>query len=217
MPTNRPIASSPAAPARSDEELARSAQEGSPEALQELVRRYQVPLLRFLRRGPCPREAEDVLQETWLRAVRSLAKYRPGKPFKPWVFTIGYRVAVDVARSRAASDARITALVPRIAAVEPGPAQRLEQAEWAERFWANVRESLGEECFTAAWLHYGESMRPREVAKVLGRSQAWVRTMLYRSRKRLSRLFENVTPAAAAANSGDNRRGGSYDLLKLGP
>jgi RNA polymerase sigma-70 factor (ECF subfamily) len=200
-----------AAAACSDEELARSAQEGSLEALEELVRRYQVPLLRFLRRGPCPREAEDVLQETWLRAMRSLDRYRAGKPFKPWIFTVCYRLAVDFARKRTPNP--LVELTSSNPSPGPGPAERVERAEWAERFWATVRDVLGEECFTAAWLQYGESMPPREVAKVLGRSQVWVRTMLYRSRKRLSPLFEDAP--FAPAKSGDNRPGWSYDLTKL--
>jgi RNA polymerase sigma factor (sigma-70 family) len=202
----------PARAARSDEQLAASAREGSPEALDELVRRYQVPLLRFLRRGPCPREAEDVLQEAWLRAMRSLDTYRPGRPFKPWIFTVCYRVAVDVSRKREA--ALSIGIDHANASPAPGPAERVERAEWAERLWSAVRQALGEEGFAAAWLHYGESMPPREVAAVLGRSQVWVRTTLYRGRKRLSRLFETLP---TAGNSGDRKRTGSYDLINADP
>jgi RNA polymerase sigma-70 factor (ECF subfamily) len=211
QPTAR-LSGASAAPARPDEELARSARDGSLEALEELVRRYQVPLLRFLRQGPCPREAEDVLQETWLRAMRSLGQYKPGRPFKPWIFTICYRVAVDVSRKR--SPASSVEIGPLNRSSAPDPAESVAQAEWAGQFWSAVRQALGDESFAAAWLHYGESMPPREVAVVLGRSQVWVRTMLYRSRKRLAKLFENG--AHDTGNSGDNRRRPSYDLPKVG-
>jgi len=194
--------------------LAASAQSGSLQALEELVRRYQVPLLRFLRRGPCPREAEDVLQETWLRAMRSLDRYRLGKPFKPWIFTVCYRLAVDASRKRPPAASLDENNCPN-ASPAPDPAARLERAEWAERFWLTVRRELGDACFTVAWLHYGESLPPREVASVLRRSQVWVRTMLYRSRKRLARVFENAP--SAPVNPGDKQRGRSYDLLKLEP
>ena len=205
------VATAPAA--RSDEDLARSARDGSMAALEELVRRYQVPLLRFLRGGPCPRDAEDVLQETWIRAMRSLDRYRPDKPFKPWIFTVSYRLAVDAARRR--SPASSTENASSNPSAAPGPAERVERAEWADHFWATVRQALGDECFAAAWLHYGESMPPRSVARVLGRSQVWVRTMLYRSRKRLSLLLANAP--TATANFGDRRRGWSYDSLTVGP
>jgi RNA polymerase sigma-70 factor, ECF subfamily len=217
MPSDLPSGlgdQAPARAARSDEELAASARAGSLEALEELVRRYQVPLLRFLRRGPCPREAEDVLQEAWLRAMRSLDAYRPGRPFKPWIFTIAYRLAVDAARKRSPASLEAVESSMTTPARALGPAERVERAEWAERFWAAVRQALGDEGFAAAWLHYGESMPPREVAAVLGRSQVWVRTTLYRSRKRLSRLFERATPLAR--NSGDSIEAGSYDLVDLG-
>jgi RNA polymerase sigma-70 factor (ECF subfamily) len=170
-----------------------------------------VPLLRFLRRGPCPRDAEDILQETWIRAMRSLDRYRPGKPFKPWIFTVSYRLAVDAARRRLPGSSSENASPNQ--SPTPGPAERVERAEWAQLFWKTVRQALGEECFAAAWLHYGESMPPREVARILGRSQVWVRTMLYRSRKRLSLLLVNAS--FAGENSSDKRRGWSYDALTV--
>ena len=171
----------------------------------------QVPLLRFLR-GPCPREAEDVLQETWLRAMRSLDRYRPGKPFKPWIFTVCYRLAVDAARKRPSATSLPTDC--NNPSARPGPGERVERTEWVERFWAAVRQEFGDASFTVAWLHYGESMPPREVAGVLGQTQVWVRTTLHRSRKRLSRPLRK--PASDIANSGDKRCGWSYDLLNLG-
>ena len=71
--------------ARSDEDLARDAQGGSMSAFEELARRFQTPLVGFLhRRFPSFRDAEDVAQETLIRAYRSLDKYHPGRPFRTW-------------------------------------------------------------------------------------------------------------------------------------
>ena len=173
----------PAVPAdrRTDEALAAAARGGSAAAFEELVRRYQLVLLRFLQRR-VPREAEDVLQEAFLRAYRALPSYRDGRPFKPWLFTIAYRLAVDTTRRP-----RLAVNVdadPVAAAVDPG------RAEAAEHLWAAVRRAVGDEPFTAVWLHYADGLPPREVAAVMGRSGAWVRTTLHRARKQLAAVLD---------------------------
>ena len=156
----------PPPPPPTDEALAAQARAGSAEAFEELVRRYQVPLLRFLhRRGP--QQAEDALQETFLRAYRYLGSYRDGRPFKPWLFTIAHRLSIDAARRSARP-------VPEPESeVGENPADRAARAEAAERLWADVRRALGDAAYTAVWLHYAESLPPRQVAAVMGRSWVW--------------------------------------------
>ncbi len=183
---------SPPTPAAADEELARAARTGSAAAFEELVRRYQVPLLRFLRRRS-PREAEDVLQETFLRAYRSLHQYRDGWPVKPWLFTIAYRASVDAGRRPAGPRGLAGECDP--GDTRPGPADRAERADSAGRLWAAVRAALADDPFTAVWLHYADGLPPRQVAAVMGRSPVWVRTTLHRARRRLTdALADALTP-----------------------
>ena len=78
--------SGPTAKAPSDEELARCAQEGCTASFEELVRRFQVPLLHFLRRWTTTEEAEDLVQDTFLRAYRNLHRYRPTARLATWLF-----------------------------------------------------------------------------------------------------------------------------------
>ena len=180
--TTLAVPTSPPPPTEPDEALARLARAGSAAAFETLVRRYQVPLLRFLQRRGTPWEAEDVLQESFLRAYQSLHRYREGRPFKPWLFTIAYRLSIDAGRQRAGP----RAAVDDPADGGPGPAERSERAESAERLWSAVRAALGDEPFTAVWLHYADGLPPREVAAVMNRSQVWVRTTLHRARRRLA-------------------------------
>ena len=63
-------------PAASDEDLALRAQQGCADAFEELVRRYQVPLVRFLRRLGNGAEAEDLTQDTFVRAYENMHRYR---------------------------------------------------------------------------------------------------------------------------------------------
>jgi RNA polymerase sigma-70 factor (ECF subfamily) len=71
-------------------------QQADPEAPAALVIALSPALLRFFRSQVAGREqAEDLLQETWLRIHRVRHTYRPGEPVLPWVYAIARRVRVD--------------------------------------------------------------------------------------------------------------------------
>jgi RNA polymerase sigma-70 factor (ECF subfamily) len=71
-------------------------QQADPEAPATLVVALSPALLRFFRSQVASREqADDLLQETWLRIHRVRHTYRPGMPVLPWVYAIARRVRVD--------------------------------------------------------------------------------------------------------------------------
>jgi len=83
-------------PAGNPEELMRSYQCADPDSATALVNLLSPALLRFFRSEPVSREqAEDLLQETWMRIHRVRHTYRPGEPFLPWMYAIARRVRVD--------------------------------------------------------------------------------------------------------------------------
>jgi RNA polymerase sigma-70 factor (ECF subfamily) len=84
-----PLASEP-----SDETLLRSWQEGDASAFEALFRRWQGPLHRHLTRMlDDPAAADDLVIETFLRLQRHRARWRPGTPLRPWLFTIARNLA----------------------------------------------------------------------------------------------------------------------------
>ena len=171
----------------SDEDLARDARAGSLAAFEELARRVQVPLVRFLsRRFPSRGDAEDVAQEALVRTYQAIGTYREGARFRTWVFTIAYRVAVSRGRAR-----RTTTEVPDgIGDGRAEPAEALERRERGERVWATARAVLSDEQVAALWLFYVEELPAGEVARVLGRSWVSVKTMLHRARRKLAPHLE---------------------------
>jgi RNA polymerase sigma-70 factor, ECF subfamily len=172
-----------------DEELARDARAGSLACFEELVRRYQVPLLRFLqRRSPRPEDAEDVLQDTFLRAYQSLNKYNDHYRFKTWLFTIAYRLAVSAARATRPTMALVDSA---FSADQGGPDGDALRRESHETLWDLARRTLGDEQYAVLWLHYVEDASPRDIATVMGRSWVWVRTALHRSRRKLAEVTSN--------------------------
>src|ERR1700681_1237980 len=71
-------------------------QQADPDAPGALVDALSPALLRFFKSQVASREqADDLLQETWLRIHRVRHTYRPGEPVLPWVYAIARRVRVD--------------------------------------------------------------------------------------------------------------------------
>jgi len=71
-------------------------QQADPEAPAFLVGALSPALMRFFQSQACSRQqADDLLQETWLRIHRVRHTYRPGEPVLPWVYAIARRVRVD--------------------------------------------------------------------------------------------------------------------------
>lgn len=86
----------------SDEDLMlRYADEGDGDAFEILVSRHEKPVFNFIlkrcgRRG----EAEELLQETFLRVVRSSENYEPKAKFTTWLYTIARNLCIDLARKK---------------------------------------------------------------------------------------------------------------------
>jgi RNA polymerase sigma-70 factor, ECF subfamily len=83
------------------EALLRGYQEADVHATRELICRLSPDLLRFFLAQETTRtEAEDLLQNTWLRIHKARHTYRSGAPVLPWVFAIAKHVRVDGYRKR---------------------------------------------------------------------------------------------------------------------
>lgn len=189
--------------AASDEELARRAQEGCRASLDELLRRWQVPVLHFLRHRAAPGEAEDLLQETFLRVFTHLEQYRSRWAFRTWLFTIARRVAINGRRRPASPGAR----VELEAVVESGadPAELAARADSRAQLWEAAGRVLSEEESSALWLHYVEGLAAREVARVLGKSSIAVKVQIHRARKKLLPELRRLghAPEGCRASGGD--------------
>ena len=82
-------------------EVVRAAAGGDLAAFDALVRAYQAPLWRFLRHLLGDADlAEDVAQETFLRAYLALSSFRAGARFSTWLFQIGRNAGLDAIKAR---------------------------------------------------------------------------------------------------------------------
>ena len=84
---------------RTDESLMLAYRAGEAAAFHELVRRHRGPVFNFLVRQVGDRaRAEDLLQEAWLKVVRSAASYETRAKFTTWLYTIARNLCVDASR-----------------------------------------------------------------------------------------------------------------------
>src|SRR6185295_14538478 len=81
-----------------DEELIAAVARGEARALEELTRRWQTPLFRFIARHTGGRDVDDLYQETWLRVVRAAHRFRPERRFSTWLFQIAVNLCRDFRR-----------------------------------------------------------------------------------------------------------------------
>ena len=191
---------------RSEAELVVAAERGEAGAFEELVVMTQDRLynLTFRMTGH-HEEAEDVLQETYLRAHRSLASFEGGSQFYTWL----YRIAVNACLSRgrklgrrhefesasldasfAGSDGEST-LGASFAAGDGDPLEAASLLERERRVHEAI-SALPEEYRTVIVLRDIEGLSYDDVGKVTRSTRAAVKSRLHRARARLAELLADL-------------------------
>jgi RNA polymerase sigma-70 factor (ECF subfamily) len=162
------------------EELAALARSGDRASFEALVVRYRPRLVAFLaRRVASTADAEDVAQETFVRAHDHLDRYDPSRPFGTWLFTIGKNVAANHATAGARRAAR-----ERASGAEPAPSQASDASEAAD-LWQRAARILPPDTYRMLWLRYARSYSVGEIAAEMNRSSVAIKVMLFRARRRL--------------------------------
>lgn len=168
----------------SEEDLARRVQLGCVRSYEALDQRLRPRLVYLLQKRTGSREdAEDLAQQALIRAYQKIKTYDPRRRFKAWLFTIAVRLCIDAHRKRKVQTTGDS--VER--AVDPGqgPAETVSRMEGQRRLWALADRVLDPTQRTALWMHYGEDMKAKEIAKTLGITAVHVRVLLYRARRTL--------------------------------
>ena len=177
--------------ALTNRQLACRAQSRSMPAFTELVTRLEKRLYNFLlRRVQCPADAEDITQESFVRAWQSIERYDPTWEFSTWLFTIGRRLAANlVAKNKRAPKALGPGIEP---SYSDDPSKIANDIEQRSSLWELVQATLNTDQQTALWLRYGESMPVQDIARVLGRTSVSVRVMLFRARQTLAEKLDET-------------------------
>ncbi len=177
----------------SAEELALRSQHGCRASFAELVERYGVRLFDFLRyKTNSLQDAEDLVQDTFVKAYENIHRYDNSWKFSTWLFTIASRLASSHFRRL-----RPWRMLEEIESGGVGPGQMMVNRETGKNLWAMAAD-LSVNQYQALWLKYAKEMSIKDIAKVMRKSQVNVKVILYRARMNLAKRLQEVTVEEAA-------------------
>ncbi|MEM7476858.1 MAG: RNA polymerase sigma factor [Planctomycetota bacterium] len=167
------------------QDLAKRTKKGDELAFAEIYRRMYPRLRSFMtsRLHSQGIDAEEVIQEAFLKAWRNIEKFDEKFQFSTWIYTIAIRTAKDIQRSKT----RQMQLANRLAAEDPAreqpsAEQQVETIESSQNVWSVARSVLTPDQYSVMWLRYGEELSIQEIAKVLTKTSVGVRVLLHRAR-----------------------------------
>jgi len=143
--------------------------------------------------------AEELAQDTFVKAWRSLAAFDTTRRLSSWIFRIAHNTAIDALRRTKPPAESLDAppgtpgAPPEPAGpVEPDPLERAALARAIEDAMAHLRP----EYRAAIALRYDQDLPFDEIAQIIGVPEATARSHVHRGRKELSRLLreEGWTP-----------------------
>jgi RNA polymerase sigma-70 factor, ECF subfamily len=188
-------------PDNEEAEWIRAAQSGDRGAFARLLERYWDRLYRWLYRITRDRHAaEDLTQETFLKALAALQSFRPGSNFRAWIFRIAKNNFVNQKRSEKRTKHQLAddAAAPDLGGVETS-AENREALEVVSKAVADLPMDFR----MALLLRVEEGLSFRDVAKILGTTEETARWRVFKARQRLLKVLspELLPPGAATGET----------------
>jgi len=176
-----------------EKEILLNCLQGSEEGYKEIVGRYRAQLMAMALNILGNREdAEDALQETFLRALRNLERFDLRRSFKNWLYTILYRCCLDQLKKMK----RLHRLFQRMKNEHPGSFSRdsfpaLEKQSFSQSILKHLKPK--ERAVLCLWANEGFSSS--EMSRLLGCSPSTARVYLFNARKKIKAMLERENVA----------------------
>ncbi|HEV7919159.1 MAG TPA: sigma-70 family RNA polymerase sigma factor [Thermoanaerobaculia bacterium] len=172
------------------------ARQGDPEAFRQLVERHSKPIFRVAyRMTGNEHDADDVVQETLLRAYRQLEQFEERANFGTWLHRIAVNCSLDLLRSRGrhdkhyAGDTSDEQLQGEITAADPQPDRLLLSVELQQHVTAALERLSGNER-TAFILRHFDGMPVEEIGRTLGIQVNAAKHTIFRAVRKLREALE---------------------------
>jgi RNA polymerase sigma-70 factor (ECF subfamily) len=188
----------------SDQDVVLRARSGQEAAYRELIRRYERPVFALLFRMVRDRElAEDLAQETFVKALNAIDSYRPEFKFSSWIFKIANNAAIDHLRRReldtlsldgsphAETPEAMQATALQIGARQESPLDTVEAKELGGAIEAAIG-SLRPEYRSCILLRHVEGRAYEEIAEILNLPLGTVKTYIHRARNELRQSLAHL-------------------------
>ena len=190
-------------PAPTDEALAARAAAGDEPAFEAIVTRYQARVFRLaFRMTGNEQDAEDVVQESFLRAFRQLAKFDERASFGTWLYRIATNCSLDLVRSKRRRSEQAAIIDPdredpvqALPSADPTPDRIALSSEVRGRV-ADAMNELSATERTAFVLRHFEGMSIEELSRVLECQPGAAKHSVFRAVQKLRRALEPVVGAA---------------------
>ena len=162
--------------------------EGDPYAIETFVRLYETGVYRLaLSIVGDPAEANEITQETFISALRSLSSYLEKKSLKAWLYTIALNHSRSVLRKRK-SLARLGSVLTSIFRIDHQkqvlPEDAIIQNEKEAVLWAALNK-LDEKFRTVVVLRYFHELSIMEISEILSVNEGTIHSRLHSAREKL--------------------------------
>ena len=159
-------------------------QSGSRDAFDRLVRRWTPRLLRYATRVQGrPELSRDIVQETWIAAIRGLKKLDDPSRFPAWIYSIAHRKCIDDIRVKQRHRRLLESVGQEAAIASAGNHDRPHPDDLSDLTMAITR--LNQEQREVVHLFYGEDLSIDEIAAVLTVPAGTVKSRLFHARESL--------------------------------
>jgi len=183
-----------------DADLVARAKAGDVPAFGELVRRYQKPVFRIvLRMVKNQDDADDLTQDTFVRAHRGLKTFKEEFDFHPWLYRIAVNQAINLINKRKRQAAVDLEDVPEgDIKTGPEPESPVQAASRQEllRTLEDALDRLPDEQRAVFLLRVQEGLSYEEIAKTMNTPKGTVMSRLARARMALRKYIDADAPAA---------------------
>ena len=190
--------------AKSDQEIVALARAGNEAGYRELIRRYERPVFSLLYRMLRDRElAEDLAQETFIKALNAIESYRPEFKFSSWIFKIANNAAIDHLRRReldtlslegsphAETPDAVEATALQVGAKQESPLDAVEARELGGQIEVAIAQ-LRPEYRSCILLRHVDGRAYEEIAEILDLPLGTVKTYIHRARNELRQALAHL-------------------------
>lgn len=178
----------------SDEQLIKLGKAGDKEAVSQLYERYVDRIYRYVAYRVPVEDAEDIAAEVFMKMVEGLPNFEyTGAPFEAWLYRIASARIADFHRDRARKPT--DEMDEGLSDGKPQPEEILLDAQEKHDVRSALKQ-LDEDDQEILILRFVERKSHKEVAEILGKNEAAVRTAQHRALKKLAKLLgkENKAP-----------------------
>lgn len=179
----------------SDADLITSAIAGRDGGFEELVRRYQRPIVSYVYRMLNDYDASlDVTQEVFIKVYNSLDRYSCDYKFSTWLYRIAHNAAIDHLRRNSVNPQSLEtesgdgAYQLQIESADPTPEQERERSEWRSEIEAVVK-LLPPAYRDLILLRHSRDLSYEEIAEVTSLPLGTVKNRLFRAREMMRGLL----------------------------